>query len=196
MRKDKLYILGSLVLLTWIFITYFLYFHRPKTLESLSHYATGAASAAKGRSPAVEDLRRHVEAFGARLKEQERQNQDILAELRELRGSGDALPDQGLNNAKKTGKKEEFQDFNDYVPEKEGELSMVAGGGGAGGGAGLAGGGVAEQDRIAVLMFACNRPTVSKALDSLLKHRPDERRFPIIVSQVRLKLLINTGGKK
>ena len=34
-----------------------------------------------------------------------------------------------------------------------------------------------------VLMFACNRPTVSKALDSLLKIRNDPERFPIIVSQ-------------
>ena len=33
---------------------------------------------------------------------------------------------------------------------------------------------------IAVLMFACNRVTVSKALDSLLSYRKDKAKFPII----------------
>merc|ERR1712018_31195 len=36
---------------------------------------------------------------------------------------------------------------------------------------------------IAILMFACNRITVSKALDSLLAYRKDDVKFPIIVSQ-------------
>ena len=35
----------------------------------------------------------------------------------------------------------------------------------------------------AVLVMACNRPEVSKCVDSLLKYRPSERKFPIIVSQ-------------
>ena len=38
---------------------------------------------------------------------------------------------------------------------------------------------------IPVLMFACNRVTVAKALDSLLSYRTDPAKFPIIVSQVR-----------
>merc|ERR1711976_978144 len=36
---------------------------------------------------------------------------------------------------------------------------------------------------IPVLMFACNRVTVAKALDSLLQIRKDKHKFPIIVSQ-------------
>jgi hypothetical protein len=36
---------------------------------------------------------------------------------------------------------------------------------------------------IAVLVFACNRVTVSKCIDQLLKYRPSRERFPIIVSQ-------------
>lgn len=36
---------------------------------------------------------------------------------------------------------------------------------------------------IAVLVFACNRITVSKCIDQLLKYRPSRERFPIIVSQ-------------
>ena len=38
---------------------------------------------------------------------------------------------------------------------------------------------------IPVLMFACNRVTVAKAVDSLLSYRTDPAKFPIIVSQVR-----------
>ncbi|CAC5386971.1 MGAT1 [Mytilus coruscus] len=37
--------------------------------------------------------------------------------------------------------------------------------------------------KIAVLMFSCDRTTVSRSLDSLLKIRPKGDRFPIVVSQ-------------
>nr|CAD7257495.1 unnamed protein product [Timema shepardi] len=36
---------------------------------------------------------------------------------------------------------------------------------------------------IAVLVFACNRVTVSRCLDQLIKNRPSQAQFPIIVSQ-------------
>jgi len=36
---------------------------------------------------------------------------------------------------------------------------------------------------IAVLVFVCNRPTVTRCIDKLLKYRPSETNFPIIVSQ-------------
>ena len=39
---------------------------------------------------------------------------------------------------------------------------------------------------IPVLMFACNRVTVAKALDSLLSYRTDPVKFPMFVSQVRI----------
>ncbi|XP_069692601.1 alpha-1,3-mannosyl-glycoprotein 2-beta-N-acetylglucosaminyltransferase isoform X1 [Periplaneta americana] len=45
---------------------------------------------------------------------------------------------------------------------------------------------LAESDQapvIAVLVFACNRITVSKCIDQLLKYRPSREQFPIIVSQ-------------
>jgi len=40
-----------------------------------------------------------------------------------------------------------------------------------------------KDDVIPVLLFSCNRVTVSKALDLLISYRPDKNRFPIIVSQ-------------
>ncbi|XP_015791896.1 alpha-1,3-mannosyl-glycoprotein 2-beta-N-acetylglucosaminyltransferase [Tetranychus urticae] len=39
------------------------------------------------------------------------------------------------------------------------------------------------DDTIAVLLFSCNRVTVRRNLDQLLKYRPDATSFPIIVSQ-------------
>lgn len=42
-----------------------------------------------------------------------------------------------------------------------------------------------QDSKIPVLVFACNRVTVSRCLDSLLQYRPDPDLFPIIVSQVR-----------
>lgn len=40
-----------------------------------------------------------------------------------------------------------------------------------------------EAYTIAVLVIACNRPTVQRCLDQLLKYRPSSERFPIVVSQ-------------
>lgn len=40
-----------------------------------------------------------------------------------------------------------------------------------------------EKPVIPILLFACNRVTVNKALDLLLAYRPDKEQFPIIVTQ-------------
>lgn len=37
---------------------------------------------------------------------------------------------------------------------------------------------------IPILVFACNRPSVSRCLDKLIEYRPNSDQFPIIVSQV------------
>lgn len=37
---------------------------------------------------------------------------------------------------------------------------------------------------IPVLVFACNRVSISKCLDNLIEYRPNSHQFPIIVSQV------------
>jgi len=34
-----------------------------------------------------------------------------------------------------------------------------------------------------VLLFSCNRPSVQRAIDLLVKYRPDKEKHPIIVSQ-------------
>lgn len=40
-----------------------------------------------------------------------------------------------------------------------------------------------NQDAIAMLLFSCNRISVRRSLDQLIRYRPSKRRFPIIVSQ-------------
>ena len=45
------------------------------------------------------------------------------------------------------------------------------------------GGATVAAPVIAVLVFACNRVTVARHLDQLLRFRPDPDRFPVIVSQ-------------
>lgn len=42
---------------------------------------------------------------------------------------------------------------------------------------------VSDRPVIPILLFACNRVTVNKALDLLLAYRPDKEQFPIIVTQ-------------
>lgn len=39
---------------------------------------------------------------------------------------------------------------------------------------------------IPVVVFACNRVSVSRSLDALIKYRPSREQFPIIVSQVQM----------
>ena len=41
----------------------------------------------------------------------------------------------------------------------------------------------ADKIVAAILVIACNRPTVKRCLDLLLQHRPSAKQFPIIVSQ-------------
>ncbi|XP_050398754.1 alpha-1,3-mannosyl-glycoprotein 2-beta-N-acetylglucosaminyltransferase [Patella vulgata] len=42
---------------------------------------------------------------------------------------------------------------------------------------------IPKADVLPILMFACNRVTVSRSLDQLLKYRPSGEKFPIIVTQ-------------
>ncbi|XP_070535872.1 alpha-1,3-mannosyl-glycoprotein 2-beta-N-acetylglucosaminyltransferase-like [Ptychodera flava] len=57
-----------------------------------------------------------------------------------------------------------------------------------------------ESYVIPVVVIACNRPTVRKCLDLLLKYRPSKEKFPIIVSQdcnhqETAKVISNYGDK-
>lgn len=48
-----------------------------------------------------------------------------------------------------------------------------------------------QDFKLPILVFACNRVSVSKCLDRLLQYRPDPDKFPIIVSQVNIIVFNN-----
>ncbi len=156
MRKDRLYVVGTLVLACWAAVTYFLYFHRPRYSEM-----SGAMRAEERRRRMERDLRDFEQKLGQQLEE----NKRLLEELDAMRRERDRKKVEGAEDEKKT-KEEPFKDFDEET-----------GGGG--------GGREDSSSVVAVLMFACNRPSVARALDSLLAHRDDPKEFPIIVSQVR-----------
>lgn len=46
--------------------------------------------------------------------------------------------------------------------------------------------------KIPILVFACNRISITKCLDKLILYRPDPDKFPIIVSQVSYNINFRT----
>lgn len=48
-----------------------------------------------------------------------------------------------------------------------------------------------QEGKLPILVFACNRVSVTRCLDKLLQYREDPDKFPIIVSQVSFDLFSN-----
>ena len=147
MRRDRVCIFGSIALLAWISMTYFLFMHRPGLAD------TGSSSGD------LNSLKVRFANFELKLKQHIDQNNAFLQHLQSSLAKKRAVET-------KAGKSP--------VVESSKDKSVIRSQG------------VAEKVVIPVLMFACNRVTVSKALDSLLKIRKDKEKFPIIVSQVEL----------
>ena len=143
MRKDKIYVFGSLALFLWICMTYFLFVHRPNPAESLrKKFLTNDKDLI---SESLVNLHLKIEDFERRLKRTSEENSELLQSLQK------AVSSKSQDNENRQKSLENEHKNEDLV--------------------------------IAVLMFACNRVTVSKALDSLLKIRTNKSKFPIIVSQ-------------
>ena len=153
MKKDKLYLFGTLALCAWISMTYFLFVHRPKSVES---------SGSGDRISELNSLKSRMTNFEFKLKESLAENSAFLKQVQDIllsnkKPSKDTLKDKAKevvgDDADKKKAIKEKEDFSNVIP---------------------------------VLMFACNRVTISKSLDNLLKIRKDEKKFPIIVSQVKV----------
>jgi alpha-1,3-mannosyl-glycoprotein beta-1,2-N-acetylglucosaminyltransferase len=156
MRKDRLYVVGSLVLVVWIGMTYFLFVHRPKYLDA-QH------SAAEGESDRSRQLRARIQLMEQKMKSQKLENDALLSEVMRIRDREREEPPADLPPA----------------PAKEGPAESAAEKEQKPAAAEV----VPKEEVMPVLMFACNRPTVSKALDSLLACRKSKAKFPVIVSQ-------------
>ena len=172
MRKDRLYALGSLTLFLWISMTYFLFVHRPNA--EVFRRRLGLEERSK---LSVSSLAARIDEFEIKLKRTSDENSALLQALRE------AVKEKSLrltnNNDKTTEKivKIKVADAEKEIPMPEEMLNPNK---------------ISKSDvAIAILMFACNRITVSKALDSLLAYRKDDVKFPIIVSQVKTYQLSN-----
>ena len=155
MRKDKLYAVGSLALFVWMSMTYFLFVHRPNG-EAVRRRLVGLIDKDKTVSDSIDSFRIKLSDFEQRLKTASLDNSQLLETLLEA-----------VNESRRQKDEEKSVEINDA--KKRGQKSPD----------------VVQKSSlvIAVLMFACNRVTVSKALDSLLAYRKDKKKFPIIVSQ-------------
>jgi len=165
MRKDKLYAFGSLALFVWISMTYFLFVHKPNAEAVRRRLAHGLAMDDKKEiSIALSSLSDRVDSFEVRLKRTSLENNQLLQSLKQ------AVKESQAKNEKKPSALDatNSENSNKFKDNNNDSHQMHKS---------------AENVVIAVLMFACNRVTVSKALDSLLAYRKDKEKFPIIVSQ-------------
>lgn len=184
MRKDKLYFLGTLVLVAWLGMTYFIFIHGPKSENRISDRAGFK-------------LKKEIDHFEKRLKAQIKENALLLLQLQELRSTATDDNDHG-EGLDAPAKQQPTQKFVDGANEYDVKLDLNkdtvdAEQSGTGGGRNAAESVVVQEEPVVtidphdvmpVLMFACNRITVTKALDLVLKYRTNRQKFPIIVSQV------------
>ncbi|XP_067002975.2 alpha-1,3-mannosyl-glycoprotein 2-beta-N-acetylglucosaminyltransferase isoform X2 [Anabrus simplex] len=166
MRKNQLCFFACVTLCLWAAVTYYLFTHRPMSTKVVD-------SAFK-----VED---NIEELELRLKKQFADNEQLLNRLKDIIKSpnewkGDSpsevvpVPDNENDVAVVP-----VVEVKPPQEESDDELKRVRA--------------IAQRQLpdggpvIAVLVFACNRVTVKKCIDQLLKYRPSAEQFPIIVSQ-------------
>ena len=181
MRKDRLYILGSLVLVGWLGMTYFIFLHGPKSENRISERAGWK-------------LKKEIEHFEKRLKAQVKDNSLLLQQVQELRDQKELEGEEGEEEpiAAAPIEKQFVDGANEYDAAKvdlnkdavDAEQSGSAGRNAEELPAEKVAPVVPPGDVMPVLMFACNRVTVTKALDLILKYRTNKEKFPVIVSQV------------
>jgi len=169
MRRDHLYMFGTLATAAWMMMTYFLFVNRPDSVKlkqkiNSNRESDGYKAAERLQSSSgLDQLFARVEEFGLKLKKQSEENEQLLREVYDLK-------ENWLLPAAKEAPLESHS----------GRIAPSA----------VSGAATEKQEEdvvIPILMFACNRPTVRKALDPLLEYRGlDPKRiakFPIIVSQ-------------
>ena len=173
MRKDQLYAFGSLTLFIWISMTYFLFVHRPNAGAVKRRLGLSG----DGSSLTIESLAKRIDGFEIQLKQSADENNVLLEALRQAvkesrENKKRKIADDNSNNDKgqqaksrEIAVKEIISDVHKEVVDHDSNSAS-------------------SNVVIAVLMFACNRVTVRKALDSLLAYRKDKIKFPIVVSQV------------
>ena len=87
MRKDRVYVLGSLALFLWMCMTYFLFVHSPNAERAVRRrFGLNPIAASDGNDAAdnsIDALAKRVDAFDHRLKSKSEDASRILEEARE-----------------------------------------------------------------------------------------------------------------
>lgn len=155
MKKDTVFAFGSLALFAWVSITWFLFVHRPNI---------SMEELRKDTFSRIKDLQDRVDRFDGQLKENLNQTSFIIDIIKSgIKKTNVVTPK--VERSVTTTTTPEVPRFNECTNSSN-NPDLFA-------------------NIIPVLVIACNRVTVSKALESLLKARKekDKEKFPIFVSQ-------------
>lgn len=160
MRKNQIIGFAFVSVCLWALVTYYLFLDRP-----LNH---------KSDQKQIQ-VEEHLSLLESKLKEQFLDSEQLLQQLRSIineqqlsvkvsedRGEERGVIEEELPGRQRNNEEDEQVNRMRLFAEK-----ILPDGGPV----------------IAVLVFACNRVTVSKCIDQLLKYRPSREQFPIIVSQ-------------
>ncbi|KDR12543.1 alpha-1,3-mannosyl-glycoprotein 2-beta-N-acetylglucosaminyltransferase isoform X2 [Zootermopsis nevadensis] len=156
MRKNQFIGVTFVCVCLWVVVTYYLFLDRP-----LNHKPDQKQN----------QIEEHLNLLESKLKEQfldgEKLLQDLKSIVKEQQLSVKASEDRGVGEEEQLGRQQEEEEDEQINQVRLLAKQILPDGGPV----------------IAVLVFACNRITVSKCIDQLLKYRPSRERFPIIVSQ-------------
>ncbi|KAF4517851.1 hypothetical protein B566_EDAN011776 [Ephemera danica] len=159
MRKNRFFffIFGSLC--SWAVVTYFLFLHRPQGSRTDDTKAsTGEEQIAKLES----ELRQQFEA-----------NEEFLSRLRQIVQMQQAVSEQRAEQGGAEEQRQQEEEVEQNLADADQRIQDLESQG-------------APQNTepvIAVLVFSCNRVTVTRCLDQLIKFRPSKQQFPIVVTQ-------------
>lgn len=156
MRASKRFIFTIAITGVWTILTYFI------VIRNYSDFQNGKS---KFREK-IDDLEKEMEQESQNREQIVKQYSKIIQILGKKTTTPSAAPVQEDNNL--------LEDANNNIPlnnkiEFNGKYVN----------------GDVNVPVIPVIVFACNRVSISRSLDALIKHRPSREQFPIIVSQVR-----------
>ncbi|XP_065332768.1 alpha-1,3-mannosyl-glycoprotein 2-beta-N-acetylglucosaminyltransferase isoform X1 [Cloeon dipterum] len=155
MRINRLYFLIFVSLIVWAIFTYFLFQHKPANYHA-SEVTNIEEQLHKLETDVKQQYKENEKVYSYLLNIiQNKKNEVAKAEKTEIVGNPEenVIPDQG-NGQKK-----------DVLPPPSFSHSNIQG------------------PVILVIVFAYNRPSVSRCLNELIKYRPSKEQFPIVVTQ-------------
>ncbi|XP_022246568.1 alpha-1,3-mannosyl-glycoprotein 2-beta-N-acetylglucosaminyltransferase-like isoform X2 [Limulus polyphemus] len=159
MRRRTFYAIVSLALLSWAGLTFHLFLQRPQGKQLYKHQL-------KNEVPWLRGLVNETQPIQQVHRSSKLNDQLDLLELelqKQLRSNEELLIK--LRSLKKKNIAQEKDSKSEEIIKESNSTS------------------VKPSPIIGVLVFSCNRITIKRNLDQLLKYRPSKEQFPIVVSQ-------------